>query len=326
MKIGFCFSNLLMGGAQTLIANLMNQTRKHHEVAFCVLSEKHADPLMVEMLKRVKQMSADDLLAWSDVIQLDGMNMKESKSIFKSKWKQTVQLVGSAKRKRTLFNRHLFSPHPVAVSKAVGKNLGRGHTVVYSGVDTNLFRPMDTEKIYDVLFLGRLRAIKNPGLFLDICEQGGFSFLIIGGTHNRTGNRMNAYEKRAREQAVEGRDLVTGFVSHYDVPALINQAKVGVVTSNTEALGFNCLEPMSCGVPVVGHAIDGILEAIGGECGLLVDADASASAYVEKIRAQLEETTSRFKARKRIEDQFSMIQMTDGYMKLYEQIYARKKR
>lgn len=322
MKVGFCFSNLLMGGAQTLIANLMNQTKKHHEVAFCVLSDTHADPLMAGMLEGVQQMPPEELREWCDVLQLDGMSMKENKQLFKKKWKRTVQLVGSAKRKRTLLNRHLFSPNPVAVSHAVGNNLGRGHTMVYSGVDTDLFRPMEVEKKYDILFLGRLREIKNPGLFLDICEEGGFSFLIVGGTHNRTGNRMNPYEARARAQAKEGQDLVTGFVSHYDVPTFINQAKVGVVTSNTEALGFNCLEPMSCGVPVVGRALDGIPEAIGNP-DLLVDKDAPASAYVEKIKVHLNNLEARKQVRKRIEDTFSMEQMAHGYMNLYEKIYKR---
>ncbi len=323
MKVGFSFTNLLMGGAQTLMANLMRYAEGHHEVAFCILSMKNADPLMLKMLEGFRQMTPEELLDWSDLIQLDGMEMKVNRKTFGKKWKKTVMLVGSARRKRTLWNRRRFSPNPVAVSKAVGKNLGRGHRVVYSGVDTQKFYPMDVEKKYDILFLGRLREIKNPGLFLDICKEGNFSFIIVGGTHNRTGNRMNAYEQRARALVKEGRDRVTGFVAHEEVPQLINQARIGVVTSNSEALGFNCLEPMACGVPVVGRAVDGIPEALGEESDLLVPVDAPASAYVEKIRNYLDDQEMRKQVRARIENQFSLESMAQGYMDIYNELFSR---
>lgn len=321
MKIGYCLSNLLVGGVQTIMADLANEISKTHQVKYCLLSELNADPLVEDMFKNLERISPEDLLNWSDIIHLDGMNMKEQRRLFKKKWKQTVQHIGSARKKVKLFNRHLYSPNAVAVSKYVRKNLGRNHKLIYPAVDTELFKPMGLGKKYEVAFLGRLRKIKNPGLFLEICKKGNFSFLIVGGTHNREGYRMNKFEKEARMLAKEGRDLITGFVPHNDVPKFLNQARIVVVTSNSEALGFNCLESMACGIPVVARRVDGVPEAVGGDSDLLVPYDAPAEVYIEKIRKYIDDANLPTCVRDRALEKFSFKRMTKDYLELYREIY-----
>lgn len=322
MKIGYVFSNLMMGGVQTFLADFANRVSVKHEVAYCVLSDAHSDSHIQQMLSSIPAKTPAELLSWSDVIHLDGINQKEARTIFGKQWSKTLQHVGS-KRKVRPWNWRAFSPNPVSVSHHVASTLwGLKKTMIYTGVDTKKFRPMpEVEKKYDVIFLGRLRDVKGPGRFLDICEAGSFSFLIVGGTHSK--GHVNDYEKRARQMARPGIDRVTGFVAHNDVPVLINQARVAVVPSESEALGFNALEPMACGVPAVARNVGGLPESLGSDSPLLVPADAPPEDYVKVIREYLNSKTMSIKVRKRIEEVFDINTTLEQYLKLYSQIASK---
>lgn len=321
MKIGYCLSNVLMGGTQTTIIDLINEIKKIHQVKYCVLSMDAADPLIIDMLKGVEKASPEFILKWSDIIHLDDTSLKLHKKLFKSKWNQTIQFIGSIK-KVNIFNKHLYSPNLVAVSDKTGQSLKQKHTIIYHGIDTDLFKPLPVEKKYDLVFLGRLRLVKNPGLFLEICEKGSFSFLIIGGTHRREWGRMNEFEKAARIQVKQGQDFVAGFVSHYDVPKYLNQARIGVVTSNSESMGLNILEPMACQVPVISRDV-GDSEKIftGPLTDLLIPYNAPAEAYVEKIKKYINNPELAAIVRNVVLDKFPFSEFITKHLKLYQEIY-----
>jgi glycosyltransferase involved in cell wall biosynthesis len=325
MKIGYCLSNFLMGGVQTVFANLANEVKKTQDVKYCLLSKDASDPLVADMFKSIECVSHQELLEWSDIIHLDGMNMKEQRKLFKKKWMHTIQFIGSAGKKVTWLNKHLYSSNIVVDSKYVQKTLKglrREPRVIYDSVDIEKFRPLNIEKKYDLAFLGRLRPIKNPGLFLEICDKGNFSFIIIGGTHRRNEGKINEFEKMARSQLHEGCDFITGFVSHYDVPKFVNQARMTVATSHSEAIGLNCLESMACGVPVVSRQVGGNPEALGEDSDLLVPYDAPAEVYVEKIRKYINNGDLPDLVRQRIINNFSFEKSFFEYMRFYKDIYG----
>lgn len=321
MKVGYCLSDALMGGVQTLFANLMNSMKDMYDIKCCILSMDAADPLILEMIEGIEIIDPKSLEKWADIIHLDGMNRKLQYMRFKNNWGRTLQHVGSP-RKVNIFNNHMYSPTLVAVSENVGNTLKQKYRLIYPAVDIEKFRPLKIKKKYDILFMGRLRKIKNPALFLDICREGDYSFLIIGGTARREGGRINEFEERARAQMINGRDNVTGFISYYDVPKYINQARIGIVTSNSEALGFNCIEPMACGVPVISRNVGGTPEAIGKNSPLLVPNNATVDTYIKKINMYIDDPCLPKEVRKMACKKFSYPRMLKEYSDLYSEIYS----
>lgn len=322
MKIGYVFSNLLLGGVQTYFSDFAVKMSKINEVKYTVLSMKLADPIVIKSFKNLERVSPDELVEWSDVIQLDGMVSNEDKRKFKKKWNRTIEYFGS-KRSFGLFER-LFKrnlpPYLLAVTEHVGDSLKVKHRVIYCGIDTERFKPMDIEKKYDLVIIGRMRAIKNHALFLEICRKGDFSFVAIGGTHRRLEGHVNDIEKMVRAQAVEGRDYVPGFVPDEDVVPLINQARMGVITSHSEG-GQTSLEPMACGVPTVSRRLEGGLSAYKEYPELLVPYDAPAEAYVEKIEKYIDDIELRKKVRQTVVEKFNIIKTIDEYNELYKEVH-----
>lgn len=322
MKIGYVLTNLLLGGVQTFFANLANAFSETHEVKYTVLSMKNADPLIIEQLGGIPRVSSSELLAWSDIIHLDGMISSQDKKMFKAKWRSTIETFGSERDfslAERIFKRNL-PPYLVAISKYVGKSLGVKHRVIYLGVDTDKFKPQNVEKKYELVMIGRMRPVKNHALFLEICKKGNFSFLAIGGTHTRHTSHVNAIEKMLRSHAVEGRDCVTGFVSHDDVPFLLSQSKMAVVTSNYEGLGLNSLEPMACGIPVIARQVGGVPETLEEYPDLLVPYDAPAEVYVEKIRKYIDDVELHKRVRQTIVDKFPQKKTIEEYQALYQEV------
>lgn len=324
MKIGYVLSNLLLGGTQTLFADLATEFSKIHEVKYTVLSMKNADPIIIKRYENLEEVSPEELLAWSDIIHLDGMISNHHKKIFKPKWKRTIETFGSARnfsRTDRIFKRNL-PPNLVAMSKHISNSLRVKHRVIYGGVDTDKFKPLDIDKKYDLVRLGRMRPVKNHALFLEICKKGNFSFLAIGGTHRRMEGHINDIEKMVRAQAVEGRDRVTGFVPHEEVPLLLNQARMGVITSHSEG-GPTYIEPMACGLPVIARHVGGVPEGLEEYSDLLVPYDAPAEVYVEKIKKYLNNDELSKKLRQHVIENFSFKKVVEEYSKLYAEVMKR---
>jgi glycosyltransferase involved in cell wall biosynthesis len=322
MKIGYVLTNLLLGGVQTFFADLAVEFARIYEVKYTVLSMENADPLVIELFGNVQRVSPEELLRWSDIIHLDGIMTNEDKRMFKPKWNRTIETIGSARNFSLvdrIFKRNL-PPYLVAMSKYIGNSLRVKHRVSYCCVDTDKFKPLDIEKKYDLVMIGRMRPVKNHALFLEICRKGNFSFLTIGGTHRRLEGHVNDIEKMVRAQAVEGRDYVAGFVPNEDVVPLLNQAKMAVVTSHSEALGYNSLEPMACGVPVVSRRVGGTPEVHGEDSDMLVSYNASAEVYVEKIKKYVDDIELRKRVRQRVVEKFSLKKSIADYNELYQEV------
>lgn len=321
MKIGYVLTNLLLGGVQTFLADLAAEISKTHEVKYTAISMDNADPFVIKRFGDIPRVSPKELMEWSDIIHLDGMVSKGDKRIFRPKWNRTIEMAGSARNfglMERIFRRNL-SPNLVAVSEFVGKTLKVKNRVIYVGADTDRFKPLEMEKKYDLVMIGRMHPIKNHALFLEICRKGDFSFVTIGGTHRRLEGHVNEIEKMARAQAVEGRDYVPGFVPDEDVVPLLNQAKMSVVTSNSEG-GPVCLEQMACGIPTVARAVGGVPEAYEEYPDLLVPYDAPAEAYVDKIRKYIYDEELRKRVRQTVIKKFSRTKTLEQHEALYQEV------
>jgi glycosyltransferase involved in cell wall biosynthesis len=151
--------------------------------------------------------------------------------------------------------------------------------VIHSGVDTQVFRPLDVakEERPTVIFVGKIERNKGVELLVEaacrLADQIPNLRLRLVGRENA---ELTALLQRRSRQTC-GRDLleVIGFVDHASLPQLLSRAHVFAAPSKYEGgPGFVYLEAMACGVPVVACSGSGASEVVvHGENGLLVPPD-----------------------------------------------------
>ncbi len=118
------------------------------------------------------------------------------------------------------------------------------------------------------LFLGGLKARKNPFFLLDIWREVAAAHpaatLLVAGS----GPLEPALRRRARALGLEGRLLFAGRVAEAEKVAYYNLADVFLFPSSLEGFGFAVGEAMSCGLPVVvsdrGALPESVVDGRGG--------------------------------------------------------------
>lgn len=152
---------------------------------------------------------------------------------------------------------------------------GKNAVIIPNGVNIDLFKMLDKEKIKQELhftrkvvgFVGNLlpvkRADKLPEIFEEINQNFETDFLIIG-----EGRLKNKIEKNCRKKNLN--ITFTGKLPHEKISYYLNAMDVLILPSRNE--GFPCvvLEAQACGIPTVGSDNGGIPEAIG-EGGIIVN-------------------------------------------------------
>lgn len=151
-----------------------------------------------------------------------------------------------------------------------------------TGVDLNIFKPLDKDKIrkklgYDdsdriILYLGR---IGPPKRVADIIKS--FSILkkempkvklvIIG-----DGVKKHEMEKLASKLSLSNSIYFLGARMRDELPELINAADISVLYSGNEGSPLSVKESLACGIPVVANRVGDIDEIIeSGKNGYILD-------------------------------------------------------
>lgn len=152
--------------------------------------------------------------------------------------------------------------------------------VIYPGIDSGLFHPSisadklrHVRNIYGlpgqyVLFLNTIEPRKNLAGAVKAFEKiDGPEFLIIAG---RQGWKWRGDFKLVRQSKKSAKIKYIGYIEETDKPALIKMAKVLIYPSFYEGFGFQPLEAMALGTPVVASAVSSQPEVIA-EAGLLIN-------------------------------------------------------
>jgi len=133
--------------------------------------------------------------------------------------------------------------------------------VIPNYVVTDVFKPHpETQKEYDLILVGRAGRQKNLGNLLKAIHylktgNRSVSLLMVGGCCYDTEIKeiVNQYALE-----VTFRDNIPNF----ELPNVLNQAKVFILPSHYEGHPKTLLEAMSCGLPCIGSDVTGIREDI----------------------------------------------------------------
>lgn len=212
------------------------------------------------------------------------------------------------------------------VREQVLEGMGRNcrTSVVYNGVDTELFSPADgAASAPTVLSVGNLIPIKGHDLLIRAVaalapEVPGLSLEIIG-----DGPERQRLEELARQSHIEGRVKFHGRQPRSAVAEAMRGCTVFALPSHYEGLGCVYLEAMAAGKPVIGCRGQGIAEVIQhGTNGFLVGPDNERELTLalgmllrdEALRRNLAAV-----ARNTIQDRLTLAQQAENLARIYRE-------
>jgi glycosyltransferase involved in cell wall biosynthesis len=140
--------------------------------------------------------------------------------------------------------------------------------VIRNAVDVSAFsRSLHDRATPRLIAVGRLKAPKDFLTLVRACSSlsgGSFEALIVGEGPDRP-----EVEAEIRKLELEGTVRLTG--ERFDVPELLTDSDVFVLSSRSEGLPVAVLEAMAAGIPVVASNVGGVAElVVDGETGILV--------------------------------------------------------
>jgi len=173
--------------------------------------------------------------------------------------------------------------------------------VHYTGLDLDLFQPMDREKAHKrwdiagptVVSVGGLIPRKRHELLIETLKLMPDIRAVIAGE----GPERAKLEACVKEFGVSDRVRLLGRVKYDELPSLYAAADVSFLGSRSEGLANVCVESMACGIPVIATNVDGASEAIDQPAaGLLLDS-ATPDAAKAAIETVLENPPDRAETR-----------------------------
>jgi glycosyltransferase involved in cell wall biosynthesis len=172
-----------------------------------------------------------------------------------------------------------------------------------------------------VAIVGRLVSQKAHERFVVAAQlvaqaQPAVRFLIVG-----DGPRRAEIERQVDTLGLADRVIFTGRRS--DAREIIARAQILVFSSDWEGLSIAALEALAAGTPVVSTDVEGMRELLAGGAGAIVPLDDGTS-LGQRILALLNDEPSRRAmggaGRELIAREFSLGEMIDNYVRLYEKL------
>lgn len=207
-----------------------------------------------------------------------------------------------------------------------------GIRVVPCGVDTSEFTPdgdvwprSDRPRL---LSLGRLVERKGVDTVIRAMPHLPAAELLVAGGPPEPELPQDAEACRllalADELGVADRVRLLGSVGHEAVPALIRSADLVVSTPWYEPFGIVPLEAMSCGRPVVGSAVGGLLDTVvDGVTGILVpprDPYAVTAAVQSLLASERRRLGFGRAARRRAKVEYDWARVAEGVEQVYRSV------
>ncbi|ABZ83436.1 glycosyltransferase, group 1 family protein, putative [Heliomicrobium modesticaldum Ice1] len=204
------------------------------------------------------------------------------------------------------------------------------HNGIPSEMEVGNFLPLRQDLLtnhqtaYTVVTVGRLAEQKDPWLFLDIAEKCAEKCLQKNDCKMRffwVGQGPLEKEIQAEIKKRNLTEWVSLLGERQDIPAILRQADLFLLTSRWEGLPIVILEAMRAGVPVLSVDVGGIREMIQSETtGIIVDTrepDAISTALLNLLQDPEKRKRLGTSVRGRFLQQFTVDMMLREYKKLY---------
>ena len=234
---------------------------------------------------------------------------------------------------RVAFNH--FGVVPVSISKEVAKTVkaqygGRLDTpVIYNGIPTARFSSRtlanDRKEKLVLLHVGRFAPQKNHFLLVDsfsrvLLQHPYIELWLVGDGPTRPDVERLVLERKLQ-------DHVRFLGSRKDVPELLAQSDVLLLSSDWEGVPLVILEAMAAGKPVVATRVGGVPELVeNGKTGLLVPPQ-NPEAFAGAILRLLKDPELRRRlggaARRRALEHFDIQKTAQAYAELYLKLLKR---
>jgi mannosyltransferase len=242
-------------------------------------------------------------------------------------WPLKLVFTSAAQRHHSWITRWLIRRMDavIATSELSASFLKRKATIIPHGVDTDRYAPpVDRAAAfaeaglpgrYAIGCFGRVRAQKGTDVFVDaMCRllprYPDFTAVIVGAiTADQTGF-ANELKKRIGDAGLQSRVVITGELPIEDLPRWYRRLTIYAFTSLNEGFGLTLIEAMSAGAALVASRA-GAAELVveDGVSGVLTppgDVDALVAALEPLMRDPASATAMGERARKRVEEEFSL--------------------
>ena len=197
----------------------------------------------------------------------------------------------------------------------------RNVEVIYNGIDTELFKPLESDANSEfpgkirLLFVGNLIKRKGADLLPAIMEKLGSDYVLLHPSGLRTNGDFGA-SNIVRQDAPSMQDLVR----------LYNACDIFLFPSRLEGFGYAVGEAMACAKPVVCTNASALPELVVDERGGFLCRLDNVDDFVERIRflgarAALRQSMGAFN-QQRIENHFTVAQMGMAYATLYQSLVS----
>ena len=198
--------------------------------------------------------------------------------------------------------------------------------VVYNGIDTEMFRPIEgikkernniiivtntSDRKKGVLYL--LRAVRDLRKEMDVKLT-----IVDRGLPDNEYTPM-LVDRCGLNDCVE----FTGKVSTEELVKYFNRAEVAVIPSLYEGFGLPAAEAMSCGLPVISTTAGALSEVVTAECGILVppgDHEAIAAALKRLLSDEGLRRDMGRAGRARVEKMFNWREAAQRTLDVYQEV------
>jgi sugar transferase (PEP-CTERM/EpsH1 system associated) len=200
---------------------------------------------------------------------------------------------------------------------------------IMNGVDVDTYSPQPAKHIFPfntgsgvvrIGIVARLNEVKDHSNLLKACKvlkrfTNNFKVVIVG-----DGPLRSHLESESESLQLQDRVIFTG--TRNDIPDILHELDIYVLSSISEGTSMTLLEAMACGLPVVATNVGGNPEVVmDGETGLLVPSR-NPEALAEKLLLLIRDRGLRTRlgqaGRERILRHFSISTTAQRYEDMYE--------
>lgn len=140
-----------------------------------------------------------------------------------------------------------------------------------NALDFDVFKPEDCEKVYDLIYCGRMDKVKQIDVLIRSIgvlkeHHSSIRAVLIG-----DGPLLRKLQSLSEGLGLGSSVEFTGDLPAHRIPKYLNQSRIFVMTSLFEGLPVAMLEALSCGIPVVVPDVGDIKDvAVDGENACLI--------------------------------------------------------